>query len=293
MPLDSGVPPPSPSADPGTPPPSPAPADWRTHVTDELKADPVVADFTAKSDYKDIPSLIKGMAHAQKRMGTATFLPGKDAKPEEVAAFKQRLYDAGVIPAPPKDVAAYNIKAPEKLADGVRWNDDLAKNFGETLLKHGASPELAKDMLALYEKALTGTMAALKTTKEENLAKLKAEHGAQFDEKMEMAERLAQGIFDKETYQFFDETGIGRDTRFLNVLMKLAPLAMQDSSFMDSIPVEGGQMTGEEVTAELTAIMTDPKHAMYEGYRRRDPAVNRYIDSLYRRAYGSGQQVGA
>lgn len=48
---------------------------------------------------------------------------------------------------------------------------------------------------------------------------------------------------------------------------------------------------GEAAKAENVAIMTDPNHPMYEGFRRNDPRVNDYIDGLYRKAYGSAPVI--
>jgi hypothetical protein len=272
---------------------APSPADWRPFLSDELKADPVVSEWATKTDYKDIPSLIKGFAHGQKRFGSAINLPGKDAKPEEMQALKQKLMEAGVMPTPPTDVSVYKITKPEKLADGLGWNDELAKSFGDTLLKHGASPDLAKDMLALYETALTGVQTTLNTTAEASLAALKAEHGEKFDERMEAGERLAQQIFtDPDEIEFFKATGVGRSPRFQSIMMRLAPLAMQDSSFVSSLSASSGSGTSSQAFEELQKIQTDKTHPMHVGYTQNDPKVMEHIMGLYRKAHPGTVELG-
>lgn len=272
--------------------------DWRAHLTDELKADPIVAKWSETASEKDIPSLIKGYAHTFTKQGNALHLPGKDAKPEDVHAFKQRLYEAGVFPAPPKDVKDYGIVKPEKLAEGFGWDDTLAKSFGETLLKHGASPALAKDLMGLYEQALTGTAKSLAVNREEALKTLKAEHGEKFDERAELVKRMVSGIFkSQEELDFFEETGLADHPAFLSVMMRLAPLAAQDSSFMETITHKGGEIPGEDAKAEYARVIQDKTHPHYAGFQRQDPKSVQYVDELYKRAYGTekvtiGQGVG-
>ena len=274
-------------------PPAPSAADWRPFLSDELKADPIVSGFAEKTDYKDIPSLIKGMAHAQHRMGSAINLPGKDAKPEDIQALKEKLYQSGVLPAPPTDVSAYNIQKPETMAEGTQWNDELAKSFGDTLLKHGASPALAQDMLALYEKALSGQVAALQGSAAESMAALKAEHGDKYDAAMEAGERLAQSIYKTpEEVEFFTKTGIGKHPLFLSVMTRLGLRAMQDSSFVDQVSAGAGSTTGAAAFEELTKIQTDPAHPMHKGFMANDPKVQEYISGLYRKAYPGTVTLG-
>lgn len=104
----------------------PSASDWRGHLTDDLKADPVVSGWAEKASEKDIPSIIKGYAHAQKRMGSAINLPGKDAKPEELTALRSKLYESGVFAAPPVKPEEYGLADPGNLPEGVRFSPELA-----------------------------------------------------------------------------------------------------------------------------------------------------------------------
>jgi hypothetical protein len=44
---------------------------------------------------------------------------------------------------------------------------------------------------------------------------------------------------------------------------------------------------GEAVRTELSKIMSDPSHPHYEGFRRRDPKAEEYVNDLYKRTYGA------
>lgn len=271
---------------------APVATDWRTHLTDELKADPVVTGWAEKASEKDIPSLVKGYAHLSKRMGSAVNIPGKDAKPEDVTAFKAKLIEAGVLPAPIKDPKDYAIAKPENLPAGMQWSDELTGKLASTLHKYQVPKEAVADLMALHMEALGGVAGAVTIDQEKALAQLKSEHGEKYDERVEMVKRMMPGLFSGDTLAWFDKTGLGNDPKLMSALLRIAPLAMQDSSFMESIPSKGGEITGDTATAEHAKIMSDKTHPMYEGYHRNpmDPKVSAHIDDLYKRAHGTGQQ---
>ena len=274
-------------------PPAPATGDWRTHLTDELKTDPVVSSWSEKASEKDVSGLIKGYAHLSKRMGNAINLPGKDAKPEEVQALRTKLYEAGVFTPPPASPKDYGLLKPENLPEGLQWSDELSNKFATALHKHGVPKEALADLMPLYMEALTGSTQAVQYDRDQAMAKIKMEHGEKYDERTEMVRRMMPGLFSQESLDFFDKTGLGNDPMLLSTLLRLAPLAMQDSSFVESLPVKGGEITGEAAKAEYADIMSNPKNPKHEGYLRSDKAVMQYIDDLYKRAYGTGvQKIG-
>lgn len=273
-----------------TPSPTPAPADWRTHLTDDLKADPVVTSWAEKASEKDVPSLIKGYAHASKRMGSAINLPGKDAKPEEITALKTKLYEAGVLTAPPANPKDYGLIKPENLPEGLQWSDELSGKFATALHKHGVPKEALADLLPLYMEAIGGSAKSLQVNREESLAQLKGEFGEKYDERVEMVKRMMPGIFKTpEELEFAESTGLADHPAFLGPMLRLASLAMQDSSFIDSLPHAGGEISGDDAQAELTKIMNDKTHPLYDDFKMGGKKSNDYINDYYRRAYGSGK----
>lgn len=267
--------------------------DWRTYINEELKADPVVSSWAEKASEKDVAGLIKSAAHAQKRLGGAITLPGKDAKPEDLSALRTKLYEAGVFQVPPSDPKEYGLLKPAELPDGLQWSDELSSKFAVALHKHGVPKAALTDLMPLYLEALGGAAQTLKVEREQSLATLKSEHGEKYDERVEMAKRMMGGILQTpDELDFMEKTGLADHPKFLSVMLRLAPLAMQDSSFMDSLPHQGGEISGEKAKEEYAKIISDPAHPMHEGYTRRDPKVEKYIDGLYRSAYGNGKVAG-
>ena len=272
----------------GAPPSPAAPADWRTAMNDDLRADPVVSGWAEKASEKDVPGLIKGYAHLSKRLGSAINIPGKDAKPEDVAALKQKLYEAGVFTAPPADPKEYGLLKPEGLPKELQWSDELSNKFATALHKHGVPKAALADLMPLYMEALGGQAKTLQTNKDTAMAALKSEHGEKYDERYEMARRMIPAIFKTpEELQFAEDTGLADHPGFLGPMLRFAHIAMQDSSFVNSIPHAGGEMTGDQVRDEVNKIYNDPTHPMHQGFKQRDPKVEAHIQELYRKAYGN------
>jgi len=274
--------------------PAPVPGDWRTFMDADLKADPVVTKWAEKASEKDIKGLIKGYAHTFTRQGNAIHLPGKDAKPEEMTVLKAKLVEAGVMPKPITDPKEYAIAKPENLPAGVTWSDELSGKLATTLQKYQVPKEAVADLMALHIESLGGAVGSFAGDHNAVMAELKTEHGAKFDERKEMAERLIPEIFKTDAEAALaSRLGLGDNARFVSILMRLAPYAMQDSSFVEKLGSQsGGSASGEAARNEVSAIMSDPKHPMYAGYKRNDQAVKDHIAALYSKAYPGTVELG-
>ena len=271
------------------------------HTIEQNGAQVPTRTVQAIKEIPDVATLAKSYIDSQSEIGRRVRIPAKDAKTEDIAAFRSKVYEAGLFPAPLADAKEYGITKPEIIPEGIGWNDDLATKFANTLHKHGASKALANDLLEVYGEALVGTQKTLKTSYDDGMAALRGEYGAKFDEVMTQTRRVTghinkesgefvPGIIFKteEELAFFDELGLGNHPGFLSVLMRIAPLTQQDSSFIAD-PAREAAAQGEQVRQELAKIMNDTAHPMHQAWKRGDKAANDYIDELYRKAYGAGQ----
>lgn len=246
-----------------------------------------VRDHPFVKEARDFGAFVKQAFDAHREVGSRVRIPGAEATDAERDVFRQKLIEAKLLEAPPASPEEYGIAKPETVPEGVTWDEGLAGELAKALHKHGAPKELAADLLALHMKALAGAGATLKTSFEAGMAALRREHGDQFEKKMDMAARLSRSIFrTPEEVEFFETTGLANHPGFINLLLRLAPLAEQDSSFMREYSHPGGQISGDEVRLEVAKIMSDKTHPMYEGYWRRDPKIMAHVEGLYRRAYG-------
>jgi hypothetical protein len=258
-------------------------------LTVEHEGKPIpLRDTPFVKEAKDLGSLIKGGYDAHREVGARVRIPAKD-KADDVKAFKGKLYEAGILEAPPGNPEEYEVPKPENLPAGMSWNDDIAKEFQIVLHKHGLPKGAAKDLIDLHVKALGGQSEIFKGTEEEGRAALKAEFGEKYDGLLEDAGRLAATIFKTpEELAFYENSGLGNHPLFLGALMRLAPLARQDSSFMPDAnrPAAGG--SADSVRAEVADIMNNKANPRNAGYWTKEPAVMDYIQQLYEKAYGKG-----
>ena len=252
-------------------------------------------------DTPDIKTFVKTALDTHREVGSRIPLKVDKSKPEQVTQWQKdnlpKLYQAGVLQAPPESPDKYEIRRPDKLAEGFGWNEGSEKEFRGILHKHGASNALANELISLHEKTLTEAAKAFSSSVDEGMAALKSEFGDKFDERMEQVTRITGMMFKSpEEIQLFADLGLANHPGFLAPLLRLAPLAMQDSSFAAanaaSRPGEVNvENIREAVKSELSDIMNNPSNPKHKGWHARDKAVLDYVDSLYAKIPGADQKV--
>lgn len=242
---------------------------------------------------KDFPSLVKAAFDAHREVGAR--IPVKhDGKPESIKAWRDThlptLYKSGLLDAPPASPADYGVVKPMDVPEGLSWDDARAEKYAGILHKYGVPKAIVPELMALHVEALTGAGAALKTSVESGVAALKAEFGDKYDARVEDAKRLTAVLFKTpDELEFFAKTGLANHPGFLSVIMRLAPLAMQDSSIAAGLGSKGDAgVTGDDVRTELSDIMTNKANPKNPLYWKQDPKTLEYVDNLYKKAYGAG-----
>ena len=102
-------------------------------ATVDLKAfgelDTDTSEWLTRREVKDVPSLVKLAFNSDKmvgdqakKLGEAIIRPGKDAKPEEIEAYRERI-GAG------KTVDDYVFEAPKNLPENLPYDGERAKSF--------------------------------------------------------------------------------------------------------------------------------------------------------------------
>src|SRR5688572_28200489 len=149
--------------------------------TQELKRDPIVMQFYEKGDYRDRPSIYKGLAHAQHRLGSVLPLPNGEAKPEDWDKWAEesngKLKDKGYVVTKPDNLRPtapdkYEIKRPENLPEGA-WNEGLEQKAHQWAKKHGLSQDALSDAMGLYMEAFNGFGQAVQVDRQAQAAKVK------------------------------------------------------------------------------------------------------------------------
>ena len=145
------------------------------------------ADKQILGQYKSPEAIAKALVHTKKmsgKLGEALFLPGKDATPEEVAAFRSKL---GV----PESVDKYPTAI-----EGLKLDEAQMKEFAAIAHKAGLTPAQFKDLVG-FEAGRASALEAkqkaeLATAEETHQKELAKEWGDKFAQRENQMKRVAQ-----------------------------------------------------------------------------------------------------
>lgn len=227
--------------------------DWRSTLPEDLRGDPTLALF------KDVGGLAKSYVEARKTIGkTTTVIPGKDAKPEEVAAFREKL---GI----PADVAKYREAVKLPTIEGITWDPKAVEGFTAKAHGWGIPPDVIPHLLtefATYQKGSTDRMVSQWVKEQEGL---EDEWGSDYDANVSQAKTgfaFANEASGGRLEQIFKASGLDRNPDVLRHFAAYGEL-LHEHRFVEG-EIKDDAAT-EELRAQIAAIENDPKH----------PAMNR------------------
>lgn len=209
-------------------------------------------------------------------------LPGADAKPEEW----DPVYKALGRPDAPD---GYGIKAPEKLPDGVNWDDVAAGEFAGVAHKIGLTPSQVAALQEFQLGHIGKSAAAVKAQAQADIAKeqetLKTTFGVNLPnvaadaQKAAIEAGLKPDVLDPASGEFW---GVDSLKLVSGLVAKIKKLSGEDSgSSAGANPTQGGY-------AYAQAVSTDPKHPDYEAYRKNDPAIVQRVNDGWKQMPKTG-----
>lgn len=148
-------------------------SDWRSSLPDDIKADPSLKDI------KDVGALAKGYISTKALVGAkGLIVPGKDAKPDEVAAFHNAL-------GRPEKPDGYNLPT-DNMPDGWVADPKRVAAYAAELHALGVSDQQFAGLVRFEAKEAaerhTASVAAKKAVIDGNIATLKKDFGQAFEE---------------------------------------------------------------------------------------------------------------
>lgn len=146
------------------------------------------ADFAKEQGWASADDAVKAYQAQQAATEGMVKVPGKDASEDEQKAFRGAL---GV----PDKADGYDFKVPEKMPDGVAYDDALAGKFKEAAHKLGLTPAQAQGIHDMQMEHVGGlTENALK------------ENAAQLSEKADKAHAALEEAWGKEGSQTYNKS---------------------------------------------------------------------------------------
>ena len=232
-------------------------------------------------------SLAKSYVELQTTLGAdKVALPGKDAKPEEMDAFYNRL-------GRPDTVDGYELNDWQP-PEGVPWDMDMTNEMIGKLHARGLTKAQAQGVLAdqaeLADARWKGHGEEVVKAREQTVADLKTKYGAAFAPKMEAGKKAALAIVEK--------AGLGKnpfeqampDGRLVGDLpgMVEVMIAFGEATGEDGSPGPGARTTRtpDEAQKELNemigdksklAILTDAMHPEHGALQQRKADLERQI----------------
>lgn len=224
---------------------------WHNALGDEFK------DSAAQlSRFKSLPDFTKSFLHAQRQLSTRPQRPDEKSTPEQVKAWRDML---GL----PDDENAWNIAKPEKLPEGMTWNDDLAKEVSAWAKENHIHPAALGPLVEKFN-ALSEAQGKAATEKfqADTLVQMQAEEkalkdawGADFDKNLALAKRAAATAgLPADHYSLTDAVVV-------KALHKLA-VATGEGRL---VPGEAAPLTGDPKT-QAQLIQTDKANPHYAAY---------------------------
>lgn len=214
------------------------------------------------SRYKNPEELVRGFAHLDHMASGKGILPLPANAPADAIAQRKALMDSanGV----PKDAKDYGLKKPEKLPEGVEWNDKRAEAFSTWAHKHSVSPGAAKELFDWYlseigndaqgQAAYVNNFFAEQATTWQKFA---TQQGIPVEKADSLVERgaIALGF----NLQDQNHQTLLKNATVRAALMKHALATGEDSS----ISGDNNQSRTDGPETEMNDIMHNPAHPMY------------------------------
>lgn len=248
---------------------------WISRLPESLKP---AAETLEK--YKSLPELATAHFNLQTLLGKKAnaILPiNETSKPEEIAAFRKAL---GI----PDKADGYNLK-PEKLPDGVGWNDDNGKALAELALKHNVPPAAMKELVGFLldgrsKEHQAAALAANQETVRTNQANVKSLQDlwkGDFDKNIQLARRAAITAGADPNHASFADPEIVKAFARVGAMISEDKLVRGDA---------GGEGHFNSPGAMAKDIMTNKENPMYARYHSGDKDVIDHVRALNRRQSG-------
>lgn len=229
-------------------------ADWKTSLPPELQGEKSLADI------KDVPSLAKSWIETKKMVGNALKLPKADAPDTEWEPIYAKL---GCPETPDK----YEFKRPDKLPEGVSYDEELETEFRGMAHSLGLNGRQAQGLLQKFTDFQTKRFTEATAAQAESINVLKKEWGNDYDKNVGLAIRAVKEIGGAPLQAELDATGLGNSPLLIKHFASLGNRAAESTLILGDSTVDD---TSTQAQAKLDVIMNDKNHAYWNQQATRE-----------------------
>jgi len=240
--------------------------DWRADWEPELREAPTLEKF------KDSKSLAKSYVNLEKTLGkNKVVLPGENATPAEKEAFYAQL-------GRPETADKYNFSVKETLPEGTEIPEEpLIKDW---LHRSGISQEQGDKLFTMYMENKNLGAQKQQEMKDKQLAeatvKLRQEYGAQFNEKVSLAEKAYKSFADDESAAFWKEHG--NNPAMVRLFAKVGE-AISDDKMLGGTQITS---TPGQAQAEIDSIIGDMNSPYHNRSHIEHDATVQRVNNLFK-----------
>lgn len=181
-------------------------APWGDQLSRETRENAEIVKGLAK--FKSIDDLAKSYHELSGMIGSRVSIPGKDASPEDRAAFWAKI-------GRPETADKY----------GFKQDDPTAKEFAQAVFEAGLTDEQAKSVYnyftGLAEKAIRGQAEQLAAQEEKTEADLKAKYKDKYPEKVEHLKRALTAFGSPELTKVLNSSGLAFHPALVEAFMSI------------------------------------------------------------------------
>lgn len=273
----------------GAPPPAAAP-DWRESIPQEYSQEKVWEPYAGKP----LGEVLKAHAEQVKLLGRSITMPGKDAKPEDVAKWKEtqlpKLVAAGLVAATPSAPDKYELRQPD-IPHIPPLNERRAEFYKAGFHKLGITQEQAQGLVELNAREMS---ESVKWADEQNMAAIEGLRETwgdllfdkKWDKAMSAVDPIAKtaGLEPAKVKEYFDKTRKGNDPLMFQLLAAVGDMISEDVGIGVEVAGVGGPT---QARAEIERIEASDayKHERHPGHA---DAITRR-ENLFKLIYGTGK----
>lgn len=237
--------------------------------------------WKADKNEPDLEGLGKGYTNLEQLLGRE-----KIPKPlsDEDQEGWDRWYAASGRPEKPD---AYEFKRPDKLPDGLGYDEELEQDFRATAYGHGLNK---KQATALYEKFVATQIQrydAFAKSKQQQRAEaevaLQREHGPKYEAALQQAKVAMANYADPEFRQYLEESGQGNDPRMVRFLMRIGKEMQGDTRALGK---PQPQVNSADIERTIREFESKNRSALYDRSHPDHAALVKERNRLYEAKFG-------
>ena len=242
---------------------------WRDFIDEEYSTDASMAG------YKGFNDVSTSYISTKKLVGQkGIILPGEGATEEELNDFHRQM-------GRPDDSDGYDLAFNEDITADENFSsieENLTANrqtFQKTMHKLGIPASTAKELWADSQSKYLETLKVQKESNQErlsgDLAGVKKELGAAFDEKMKLADNTAATVMSPELFAWFKESGLFAEPKMKQIWSKVGDMISEDK--INIVSKASDILAPKDAKSKLNALLSkDSTHPLNTAlWNKKDP----------------------